>query len=751
MKKMHLRWQTLYQQVGCAPSPKIAFYDDIIYVLWVSKKGLIRDVGGYNAFISIYEKDKLKIIKPLFQSNSFIIPVGLVATSQGPIAFVRQTTNNRSRLIGLRLNERPKYITEWVEPIMVSAVENTAAVLYQDGDVNKIGLFRFEAANAQPSRFSSVDISHAWNVHLSSDTDRGYWLAYEIFQNRVPSVYVMHISHKGVLGKPIFIRQKGFCTCPSVAPLDKHRAVVVWRKDYPWSSERYAFTENTSLYMAHINKTRVLKYERVPTASGRCQRPTAPMVMTHEGEIRIFYRINREQMRNPVYQELINDWGWQLFELQQNQKGDWSYPFSIDLGVSYADEKLPFVMFPDGTLMVSLHSLDFDSHRETTSGGRLSIRKGNFYILPRREKSWTAPREIIVQQTADTQLKCRQKIQINRETLFCYFGDIHRHSTISKCMPEDDGTIYEHMKYAKGVRNFDFYCLTDHHNQLTLREWEEQLALNDFFNTNNSFVTLHGYEWALLANGHMNFHFIDYKTALWAYHHIKDLIYAKDIFACASQAKLAGRLMAVRHFHADTLPYLQILQDANYLFDPRFEWVTEAVQARGFSPRTIHELLKAGLRFGVVGGSDHNRPQGHPLSGPIGYAYEHAVTGIWAGVLTRKDIFTAFKQRNTFCTNGPRFSLFCQVNGAPMGSVVKNRGHNKIMVTIAPTTTVTEIRLLYNGKLACNLCPKTSTPETFTFEHNAHQNGYYTVEAFQIPDKNHKYPGIGWTSPVWLE
>ena len=43
-----------------------------------------------------------------------------------------------------------------------------------------------------------------------------------------------------------------------------------------------------------------------------------------------------------------------------------------------------------------------------------------------------------------------------------YFGDLHRHTNISRCMPTLDGCLTDAHRYALDAVEYDFLAITDH-------------------------------------------------------------------------------------------------------------------------------------------------------------------------------------------------------------------------------------------------------------------------------------------------
>lgn len=109
------------------------------------------------------------------------------------------------------------------------------------------------------------------------------------------------------------------------------------------------------------------------------------------------------------------------------------------------------------------------------------------------------------------------QVMESEQTLKVFWGDLHSHSEISQ---DGYGSAEEAFKYAKSVRNLDFYALTDHNTGEWLPEepplsegitGEEEKLIKDLitkYNAPGDFVTLLAYECSLPSPyGHYNVYF----------------------------------------------------------------------------------------------------------------------------------------------------------------------------------------------------------------------------------------------------
>lgn len=182
------------------------------------------------------------------------------------------------------------------------------------------------------------------------------------------------------------------------------------------------------------------------------------------------------------------------------------------------------------------------------------------------------------------------------------WGDLHRHSTLSKCIPERDGTLWDHYRWAQDVIGLDFYSTTDHTEQTSDFEARKGRIWSDLFHNEPDFVSIYGYEQNFRDAEHTNFFYMDKDLAQFVRKIRLKNTSLTDAIKMLDAENMRGKVLIARHFHGDgfgnkyeTAPPI----------NPDYEWVVEAVQTRGFSPVTIAHYLSSGAKVGLVGSSDH--------------------------------------------------------------------------------------------------------------------------------------------------
>lgn len=83
------------------------------------------------------------------------------------------------------------------------------------------------------------------------------------------------------------------------------------------------------------------------------------------------------------------------------------------------------------------------------------------------------------------------------------WGDLHRHSDLSRCSMHEDGSVPDQYRYAVGAGRLDFVAITDHHQHLSPSAWSFLLDCADRFHEPEGLQAMFGFE-AAFPDGHRN-------------------------------------------------------------------------------------------------------------------------------------------------------------------------------------------------------------------------------------------------------
>ena len=282
----------------------------------------------------------------------------------------------------------------------------------------------------------------------------------------------------------------------------------------------------------------------------------------------------------------------------------------------------------------------------------------------------------------------------------CFFGDMHRHSDASHCIPNKDGSVWDHYRWARDLAGLDFYVLTDHVEDIVPTAWQQNLTAYDAFDQPDSFIALYGMEYTnrVDVDGKLSnpqdlcLYTIDQDVAWRVWHRLRQGPYGEKFIQALRQPDLEARIFLARHFHGGSGLCLDLSEPCNRLMEnvgPDLEPVVETVQFRGSAMSIINELWESGQKKGVVGGTDHGRPR---------WVYARSTTGIWAEELNRQSVMSALFRRRTFATNGPHMVVDFTVAGAPMGNETEAEGTVRVDGFMQGTKRLKSLTMHRDGK-----------------------------------------------------
>jgi hypothetical protein len=331
------------------------------------------------------------------------------------------------------------------------------------------------------------------------------------------------------------------------------------------------------------------------------------------------------------------------------------------------------------------------------------------------------------------------------------FGDVHGHSNLS----DGTGTPEDYYRYARDVAALDVAALTDHDHwgmpflDETPAHWAriEQAARS--FHAPGRFVTLLGYEWTSWIWGHRHvLHFED--TAA-----IRSSVDERFDSPPELWEALRGSPALTFAHHSAGAP---VATDWRVAPDPELEPITEISSIHGSSEsfdspwpvagmiegNTVRDALGSGYRLGLIGSGDSH--DGHPGLVQLADGASGGLAGIFAEERTRESVLAALRARRVYATNGPRIVLEVNLDGKPMGSVVKAGAGGRLEVQVAAPGAIEAVELVtragvvsrHPGEGQRSLAVESTLPE---FE----SGDWFYVRVLQS-DR-----GAAWSSPFFFE
>ncbi|MFO8071857.1 MAG: CehA/McbA family metallohydrolase [Polyangia bacterium] len=335
------------------------------------------------------------------------------------------------------------------------------------------------------------------------------------------------------------------------------------------------------------------------------------------------------------------------------------------------------------------------------------------------------------------------------------FGDIHQHTAAS----DGTGTHAETYHRARYRYDDDIAAVSDHESFLGKRtppgEWIETCRAADERTVSGAFVALHAYEWT----GRMHpgpGHKVVYPPAQGGPVLSRDDEASAESSALLRRARESGALVFPHHVGwtgADA---------ANH--DPQVQSCWEIVSCHGAYERPgvgpiatrgddkpgqfVAEMLDAGLRFGLVGGSD-----GHGLDWQHGIcrvrdSHRTGLTAVLCERATREAVLDALRARRCYATSGAKILLWLEAAGAPMGSEIRAPAGARFRALAEGTAPLSSAALVTGGgrelvleisgrelRAAGSLPPPPADPGW----------SYWYLRVVQSDDQ------VAWSSPIWLE
>ncbi len=308
-------------------------------------------------------------------------------------------------------------------------------------------------------------------------------------------------------------------------------------------------------------------------------------------------------------------------------------------------------------------------------------------------------------QTAERE---RPSVTVHGEQMQLYWGDLHRHSLVSRCTSGDEPSLEDFYRYAWDVCDYDFWAVTDHAENSSDHQWWGIKKIADLFHIPNVFVPLYGFEWTSADSGHQNVIFGDVGRAA-------------PLFSCMAEdtntpAGLWEALKQHPDYPAITIPHhpgaAMVYNDWDY-HDPQYSRLVEIFQAcrgnyetpgcfRQYSDGTatgtfaLDGLLR-GHRFGFIASSDH----GHGAS----------YVGAYARSLERGEVFSALHERRTFAATTRGVTLDVRIVGSDSGEAFMGEeavivGARTVQITAGGYADLARIEIVRDGRVVHVLSPQ---------------------------------------------
>jgi hypothetical protein len=299
---------------------------------------------------------------------------------------------------------------------------------------------------------------------------------------------------------------------------------------------------------------------------------------------------------------------------------------------------------------------------------------------------------------------------VDGDDLGLYWGDLHRHSLISRCTSGDEPAVDDMYRYAWDISDYDFWALTDHSENSTAFQWWTIQKAADLFHVPGRFVPFYGFEWTSSDTGHQN---VIFDSALRG-----APILSSTATDSENPAELWGHLRRFPDHPSITIPHhpgsamvpfdwsyrdddmvrvVEIFQSCrgSYESDGCFRQYIDATLPGTF----VFDALRAGHRFGLIGSSDHGYGTGY--------------LGAYAPNLDRSSIFEALQMRRTIAATRRDIVVDARIGATFMGSEMALSdvdGPVEFTVHARGYTEIARVEVVKNGLVVDEIAPDLPLP-----------------------------------------
>lgn len=288
----------------------------------------------------------------------------------------------------------------------------------------------------------------------------------------------------------------------------------------------------------------------------------------------------------------------------------------------------------------------------------------------------------------------RDRYEVEGYTL--YWGDLHRHSLVSRCTSGDEPSLEDFYRYAWDVNEYDFWAVTDHAENSTAYQWWSIQKIADLLHVPGRFVPLYGFEWTSADTGHQNVVYGDVARGA--------PIFSAFAEGTSTPDGLWRGLAEHPGYPAITIPHhpgsAMVHNDWDY-HDPRYSRLVEVFQAcrgnyeseqcfRQYSDGTatgtfMLDGLQRGHRFGLIASSDHGHGAGY--------------VAVLARSLSRADVFDGLWARRTCAATTRGVVADLRLGPHLMGEEVRWSGPRPLRVHARGYTELARVDIVADGRV----------------------------------------------------
>jgi hypothetical protein len=265
-----------------------------------------------------------------------------------------------------------------------------------------------------------------------------------------------------------------------------------------------------------------------------------------------------------------------------------------------------------------------------------------------------------------------------------YWGDLHRHSCVSRCSRGMEERPHQRSHYGRDVHLYDFMALTDHSGQIDPVSWwlEDKLVRLE---RSPDFCALAGYEWSSIPYGHQNVILAGRLDPVVMVFCKPDELYRKlsaaDAIAIPHGTADQGRSAEIGGWDDRMVRLVEVYQAmrGNSEFDG---CVRQSKRAR-VDDCFVQDALNDGHQFGLIASTDHGN----------GCSYAVAL----AERLDVASLMEAFRARRTYAATTKGMLVDFRIGDHVMGEACECAEAPKLHVKVHGAAELAELVVFRDG------------------------------------------------------
>jgi hypothetical protein len=597
-----------------------------------------------------------------------------------------------------------------------------------------------------------------WEPAVAATTDGRVFVAWDSYRTGSYDVLVSE-CHKGQVGEPLFVAASPDYEAHAALAVDpQNRLWIAWDNGGPkWGQHgdaRQRLHSRRSVDVRCLDKGRLFAPQQDLTAAltgelaNFCELPELQvdgagrlwLVVRHLTDV-----TNHRDRQGNGLQQVRGVWNpWALYYAD----GRWSAPTRLPESNGRNDMRTALWRDPQGRVWAAWAE---DGRKETLAeepvnhevrAAMLRAPRAAAVALPVKPAPLPARPAVPLPPSEE-----RHRLTVNGKSYRLLFGDTHRHTDISRCAMNYDGSLMDTYRYAIDAAGLDFLAISDHDQDLLKHRyhrkqgplqgyaWWRSQKYCDLFFMADKFLPIYGYEHGgsfAARGGH------------------KNVLYPERGLPCLEQDAPKELFAALKGSGAVVIPHQ--LADGNSAtdwakWDADFERVAEIFQTRGSyehfgalpgvrlgrEGHFLQDALAKDVRIGVIASSDH---------GLVHRAY----AGVYAAAVSRRGVLEALRSRRSFGATD-QITIEFRHGDHVLGDVVTARTPPSFRVLVRGTAALKAVQVVKDGKTVYSTKPKQTTCWfDYQDQERARDAGsHYYVRCEQQDGE------YAWSSPIWVE